>query len=61
MNLTIMKLNLDLKVEVPLEPTTEISVKEKKAYEDWEYSNSCCLMIIENHKEDSIYESIHKN
>ena len=24
------------------------------------YSNSCCLMIMENHMEDSIYESIPK-
>ena len=32
----------------------------KKSYKDWEYSNSCCLMIMENHIEDSIYESIPK-
>ena len=60
MNLTIMKLNLALKVEAPPKPPTESSTKEKKSYEDWEYSNSCCLMIMENHMEDSIYESISK-
>ena len=60
MNLTIMKLNLALKVEAPPKPTSESSTKEKKSYEDWEYSNSCCLMIMENHMEDSIYESIPK-
>ena len=58
MNLTIMQLNMALKVEAPSKPTTESSAKEKKSYEDWEYSNNCCLMIMENHMEDSIYESI---
>ena len=58
MNLTIMKLNLSLKVEVHPKPTAESSGKEKKSYEDWEYFNNCCLMIMENHTEDSIYESI---
>ena len=48
MNLMIMKLNLVLKVEAPPKSTVESSTKEKKSYEDWEYSNSCCLM------EDSI-------
>ena len=27
-------------------------------YEDWEYSNSCCLMTMKNHIKDSIYASI---
>ena len=54
MNLTIMKLNLALK------PTVESSANETKFYENWEYSNSCCLMIMENHIEDSIYASIPK-
>ena len=52
MNLTIMKLKLTLKVEAPLKPIVESSANEKKSYEDWEYSNSCCLMIMENHMED---------
>ena len=34
MNLTIMKLNLILKVEAPPKPTTESSTKEKKSYEN---------------------------
>ena len=58
MNLTIMKLNMALKVKAPPKPTTESSAKEKKSNEDWEYSTNCCLMIMENHMEDSIYESI---
>ena len=58
MNLTIMKLELALKVEAPLKPTTKSYVNEKKFYEDWEYSNSCCLMIMENHMKDSTYENI---
>ena len=38
-NLTIIKLNLALKVEAPPKPTTESSVNEKKFYEDLEYFN----------------------
>ena len=60
MNLTIMKLNLALKVEAPLKPTTESSTNEKNFYEDYEYSNSYCLMIMENHMEESFYASIPK-
>ena len=60
MNLTIMKLNMALKVEAPPKPTIKSSTKEKKSYEDWEYSNRCCLMIKENHMEDSIFEGIPK-
>ena len=59
-NLMIMKLNLVLKVEAPSKPTADSSANEKKSYEDCGYSNSCCLMIIENHMENSIYESIPK-
>ena len=55
-----MKLNLALKVEAPPKPTTKSFASEKKSYENREYSNNCCLMIMENHMEDSIYESIPK-
>ena len=58
MNLTIMKLNLALKVEAPPKPTAKSSAIEKKFYEDCEYSNSCCLIIMENHMEDSIFANI---
>ena len=60
MNLIIMKLNLTLKVEALPKPTAESSANEKKFYEDWEDSNSCCLMIMENHMEESIYANIPK-
>ena len=60
MNLTNMKLNLTLKVKTPQKPTIESSVSKKKSYEDSEYSNSCCLMIMKNNMEDSIYASIPK-
>ena len=46
MILTIVKLNLALKVEAPPKPTIESSVNEKKFYDDKEYSNSFCLMIM---------------
>ena len=59
-NLTIMKLNFTLKVEAPPKPIAKSSANEKKFYEDWKYSNSCYLMIKENHMEDSVYISIHK-
>ena len=59
-NLTIILLNLALKVEAPPKPTIKSSAKEKKSCEDYEYSNSCCLMIMENHMEESIYASISK-
>ena len=49
MNLTIIKLNLALKVEAPPKPTAESFANEKKFYEDWEYSNRCCMMIMKNH------------
>ena len=55
-----MKLNVTLKVETPPKLTIESSTKEKKSYEDWEYSNSCYLMIMENHMTYSIYASIPK-
>ena len=60
MNLTIMKLNLTLKVEAPPKPIVESFAFEKKFDEVIEYSNNCCLMIMENHMEDSIYASIPK-
>ena len=60
MNLTIMNPNLALKVKAPPKPIVESSANEKKFYEDREYSNSCCLMIMESHMEDSIYASIPK-
>ena len=61
-----MKLNLTLKVEALLKSNVESFANEKKSYEKpiwrtlFKYSNSCCLMIKENHIEDSIYESIPK-
>ena len=55
-----MKLNLALKVEAPLKPIVENSANEKKFYEDWEYSNSRCLIIMENHMQESIYANIPK-
>ena len=53
MNLTIIKLNL------ALNPLSRV-LQRRKSFEDLEYSNSCCLMIMENHMIDSIYENIPK-
>ena len=60
MNLTIMKMNLALKVEAPPKPTAKSLANEKKFYEDWEYSNNCYLIIMENHMGDSVYANIPK-
>ena len=60
MNLIIMKLKLTFKVEAPPKSTAESSANKKKFYENCEYSNNCCLMIMENHTEESIYASIPK-
>ena len=55
-----MKLNLAFKDEAPTKPTIESSANKKKFYEEWENFNSCCLMIMENHMENSIYANIPK-
>ena len=55
-----MKPNLALKVKAPPKPTTESFANEKLFYEDWENSNSCCLIIMENHMKEFIYASIPK-
>ena len=55
-----MKMNLALKVEALPKPTAKSSANEKKIYGDWEYSNSYCLMIMENHMENFIYANIPK-
>ena len=55
-----MKLNLALKIETPPKPIVDSFANEKKFSKDLEYSNSCCLVIMENHIEESIYVSIPK-
>ena len=60
MNLTIIKLKLVLKVEAAPKTTAKSSINKKKFYKDQESSNSCCLMIMENHIEESMYASIPK-
>ena len=51
-----MKLDLALKLEAPPKLTAKSYANEKKLYEDWECSNSCYLMIME----DFVYASIPK-
>ena len=58
MNLTVMKLDLALKVPCPSKPTDKSSNAQKKLFEEWEYSNQCCIMIMRYHMEDSIHDSI---
>ena len=60
MNLTIIKLKLVLKVEAAPKTSAKSSINKKKFYKDRESSNSCCLMIMENHIEESVYASIPK-
>ena len=58
MNLTIMKLNMTLKVDAPPKPLLRVLQRRKSPLRG--YSNSCCLMIMENHLEYSIYKRIPK-
>ena len=55
LNLTVMKLDLALKINQPQKPTNESIVNDKKVYEEWEYSNNCCMLILEYYVEDSIF------
>ena len=60
MNLTMMKMDLALRIEAPPKPTAETSSDDKILYDEWEYSNRCCLMIMKYHIEESIRDSIPK-
>ena len=58
MNLTVMKLDLALRVPCPPKITDKSTKVEKKHFEEWEYSNRSCLMIMRYHMEDNIRDSI---
>nr|XP_048333660.1 uncharacterized protein LOC125423449 [Ziziphus jujuba var. spinosa] len=59
-NLAFMKLDLTLEMHPPEIPTDESSVEIKKPYEDWKHFSKCCMMMIENYMDESIYASISK-
>ena len=58
MNLTIMKMDLALRTTAPPKPADSVAEKDRKSYEEWEYSNCCCLMIMRYHMDESIRNSI---
>ena len=60
MNLMIMKLDLALRFSFPPKPTDKSIKTEKRHFEEWEYSNRCCLMIIRYYIEDSVRDIIPK-
>ena len=60
MNLTIMRMDLALRTTAPLKPADGVAEKDKKFYKEWEYSNSCFLMIMRYHMDESIRHSIPK-
>ena len=49
-----------MKVEAPSKPIIKNFANEKMFYEDCEYSNNHCLIIMKNHMEESVYASILK-
>lgn len=55
LNLTIMKLDLALKIDPPEKPTAETTAEAKQLYENWEYSNNSCMMLLEYYVEDCIF------
>ncbi|PON42007.1 hypothetical protein PanWU01x14_285390 [Parasponia andersonii] len=60
MNLVIVEENLALTVEEPSKLDDSSSDSTKKFYNEWQYSNRYCLMIIRYHIEESIHDSIHE-
>ena len=36
----------DVVMDLPPKPTAKSSTSEKKFYEDWKYSNSCCFSVF---------------
>ena len=58
MNLIFLKLDLALEIDPPEKPTDESSAVVKKLYEDWKYSNKCCMMMMENCMDETIHTSI---
>ena len=60
MNLTIMKMDLALRTTTPHKPVDNAVEKDRKSYDEWEYSNRCCLMIMRYHMDESIRDSICK-
>ena len=60
MNLTIMRMDLALRTTAPPKLADGASEKDRKSYEEWEYSNRCCLMIMRYHMDESIRDSIPK-
>ena len=58
MNLTIMKIDLALRTTVLRKPADGAAEKDRKSYDECEYSNRCCLMIMRYHMYESIRDSI---
>ena len=60
MNLTIMRMELALRTTTLPKPVDNAAEKYRKTYEEWEYSNHYCLMIMRYHMDESICYSIPK-
>ncbi|KAM6556990.1 hypothetical protein CsatB_004009 [Cannabis sativa] len=58
LNLTLMRVDLALRMDAPPKPADDATEKDKKSYEDWEHSNRCCLMLMRYHMDESIRDSI---
>ena len=60
MNLTVMKKDLALRTTAPPKPADNAAEKDRKSYDEWEYSNRSCLMNMRYHMDESIRDSIPK-
>ena len=60
MNLTIMKMDLVLGTTAPPKHVDNAVENDRESYDEWEYSNRCCLMIMRYHMDESICYSIPK-
>ncbi|KAM6577988.1 hypothetical protein CsatB_029825 [Cannabis sativa] len=58
LNLTLMRVDLALRMDAPPKPADDATEKDKKSYEDWEHSNRCCLMLMRYNMDESIRDSI---
>ena len=60
MNLTFMKLDLALEIDLREKPTDDNSASVKKLYEHWKHFNDCCMMMMENCMDEAVYARISK-
>ena len=53
-------MDLALRTMAPLKPTDGTAEKDRKSHDEWEYSNSCYVMIMRYYMDEPICDSISK-